>query len=162
MKICYYNIDTGEFNVREAYRVNGKPGQLPHNVIELNVINTPRPQYNPKLQKLNTRWEKQLSDWVEVHTVINKTELELQQEDWKHHSFSKRIIAPIELANQYPQIKVWFDLKGFPIEVVDNLVHLYCNTIEPSHQQLVDSLDVITIEERPFGNEIIEDIESYE
>lgn len=71
-------------------------------------------------------------------------------ESWHYSEFAKRIVAPLELANQYPQIKVWFDLRNLPIEVVGNTAYLYCNEIDPVHQALVDALQgVITIEDRP-------------
>ena len=69
--------------------------------------------------------------------------------DWLHPQ-GLRIVAPKELALQYPAIYVWFQLNDLPIEKFDTYIHLYCNEILPEHQALVDGLNgVITIETKP-------------
>ncbi len=73
----------------------------------------------------------------------------LDDESWHYPDLLKRIVAPIELANEYPQIKVWFDLRKLPVVVVEDTVYLYCNYIEPNHQSLVDGLEFVTVEDKP-------------
>ncbi len=44
----------------------------------------------------------------------------------------------------------WFQLNGFPIEKVDEQIHLYCNIIKPEHQDIADAFEeLVTIEDRP-------------
>jgi hypothetical protein len=69
---------------------------------------------------------------------------------WHYPQFSKRIIAPVDLAMQYPAIEVWFRLNNLPIINVSGTVYMYCNQILPQHQALADSLvGVVTIENNP-------------
>lgn len=88
--------------------------------------------------------------WMYLLPIDRKLTYDFGDQNWHYYDFAKRIVAPIDLANQYPQIKVWFDLRNLPIEVSGNTCYLYCNEIDPVHQQLVDNLQgVITIENRP-------------
>lgn len=73
----------------------------------------------------------------------------IDDDAWHYPDFPLRIVAPITLANEYPQIKVWFDLRELPIKVSGDTAYLYCNFIEPMHQQLVDAIEVVTLEEKP-------------
>jgi len=77
---------------------------------------------------------------------------ELGSNYWHYPQYLKRIVAPIELILDDIGIKMygWFQLNGFPILKLGENVNLYCNTILPEHQSIVDQLQgVITIEDRP-------------
>jgi hypothetical protein len=74
--------------------------------------------------------------------------MQTDKSDWLH-PYPIRIIAPKTLALQYPEIYVWFQLNNLPIEIVGDLVHLYCNEIMPEHQAIIyENNDVIKIEFR--------------
>lgn len=71
---------------------------------------------------------------------------------WQYPQYAKRIIAPVSLIMDDVGVKMynWFQLNMFPILKFGNNVHLYCNTILPEHQAIVDSLQgIIIIEDRP-------------
>lgn len=68
---------------------------------------------------------------------------------WHYPYFNKRIVAPLNLALQYPQFEVWFRLNNLPIIKENEALYCYCNEILPEHQSLIDSLSgVITVENR--------------
>lgn len=72
--------------------------------------------------------------------------------NWDFNEYEKRIVAPINLIMDDIGIKMygWFQLNGLPIITKDSNVYLYCNTILPEHQTILDQLQgVITVENRP-------------
>ena len=76
----------------------------------------------------------------------------LSNDSWDFQEYAKRIVAPKDLILDDIGIKMygWFQLNGFPIVTKATNVYLYCNTILPQHQAIVDQLQgVITIENRP-------------
>lgn len=76
----------------------------------------------------------------------------LSNDSWDFQEYAKRIVAPKDLILDDIGIKMygWFQLNGFPIVTKATDVYLYCNTILPQHQAIVDQLQgVITIEDRP-------------
>lgn len=99
-----------------------------------------------------------IPDYVEVlarnetpETLISVMN-ELGIDYWHYPKFAKRIIAPIELIFDDNGIKMygWFNINNFPIVKIDSTLHLYCNTILPEHQAIVDGFSgLITIEDRP-------------
>lgn len=71
---------------------------------------------------------------------------------WQYPQYAKRIIAPQELIFSDNGIKMygWFNINNFPILKIATNLNLYCNTILPEHQAIVDSFaGLITIEDRP-------------
>jgi hypothetical protein len=79
-------------------------------------------------------------------------ELNYTEDDWNYPNYAKRIIAPLSLILDDTGIKMygWFQINGFPVVKRNTSAYLYCNTILPEHQQIVDQLQgVITIEDRP-------------
>jgi hypothetical protein len=100
-----------------------------------------------------------IPDYIESLTIPEKTETELNEilselgsDYWQYPKFVKRIIAPIELIFDDNGIKMygWFQLNNFPILKIDNYLYLYCNTILPEHQAIVDGFaGLITIEDMP-------------
>lgn len=73
--------------------------------------------------------------------------LNVVQSDWLH-DYPIRIVAPKELALQYPEIYVWFQLNGLPVEPNGDSVYLYCNEILPEHKEIVERYGAI-IEYKP-------------
>ena len=87
-------------------------------------------------------------------SVSDQNDREKTNDDWAYPTQAKRIVAPIGLIMNDIGIKMygWFQLNKLPIETENNQtqVHLYCNTILPEHQSVVDSLSgIVTIEDRP-------------
>lgn len=83
------------------------------------------------------------------NTYLNYNE---GNDSWDFQEYAKRIVAPKDLILDDIGIKMygWFQLNGFPIVTKATDVYLYCNTILPQHQAIVDQLQgVITIEDRP-------------
>jgi hypothetical protein len=73
---------------------------------------------------------------------------EMPVNDWLHPDYEKRIIAPATIATSYPELL--FELtvvRKLPVEAVGENVHIYCNYIDPEHQQLVDALS-LTVENK--------------
>ena len=81
MKTTIYNTTTEEAGVisPEPYMVDGKPGILPDNLIELPVIETQRPQIT-ETQKLKSSWVADLENMEYRHEwqVIDLTNEEIQ------------------------------------------------------------------------------------
>ena len=132
----------------EPYTVNGKPGTLPDNIVELDVIRGELPQGKKEISRewiadLEAKQYREIVHWREY------TEQELALQDWQHVDFAMRIVAPIQLALEYPQFEVWFRLNDLPIIKRGQQILCYCNEILPQHQPLVDGIEAITVEKRP-------------
>lgn len=83
---------------------------------------------------------------------VDKNEINYTTDDWNYPEYAKRIIAPTDLIMADIGIKMygWFQVNGLPTVTKNSNVYLYCNTILPEHQQLVDDLQgTITVEDRP-------------
>ncbi len=112
------------------------------------VVNSDPPAFNPETQKLIESWSVKWGKYRQEWEVVDKTPLEL----WAHPEWAKKIVAPIELVMDDIGVKMlgWFQVMGFPIERKGTNVELYCNTILPEHQAIVDGLQgTITIEDKP-------------
>ena len=149
MKTLYNITDNtaGTFRA-EPYTVNGKPGTLPDNIVELDVIRGELPQGKKELSRewiadLEAKQYREIIHWREY------TQQELTLQDWQHVDFAMRIVAPIQLALEYPQFEVWFRLNDLPIIKRGQQILCYCNEILPQHQPLVDGVEAITVEKRP-------------
>jgi len=72
--------------------------------------------------------------------LLEEKELPYNVNGWKSRTCDKRIVAPITVVNTYPMLL--FDLtvvRKLQLEQDGTNVHIYCNYIEPEHQQLIDS-----------------------
>jgi hypothetical protein len=137
----------GQFR-KQAYTVNGKPGTLPDNIVELDVVYGELPQGKKEISRewiadLGAKEYRQIIHWREY------TDQEIALQEWVHTEFAMRIVAPIQLALQYPQFEVWFRLNDLPIIKKGQQILCYCNEILPEHQPLVDGIESITIEYMP-------------
>jgi hypothetical protein len=133
----------------------GQPlGELEPGIWHLQIVDTEQPNTLPT-QKASSNYVPYYSEnlYVLEWTIIDKTPIEIQREDWDSLEHAIRIIAPIQLIMDDIGIKMygWFTLNNLPVIPKDNgTVRLYCNEILPEHQAIIDSLQgVITIEERP-------------
>lgn len=169
MKTILFNTQTsktegrireGSFNGIWNSALSKEPGWTPDHIIELQVIEGDQPEYNPDTQRLTSQWQADTNQatYTQVWTLKDLTPEEIQeienQKIWPHQKWAKRIVAPIDLVLDDIGIKMygWFQLNGFPVEKVnDTTVHLYCNTILPTHEDIVEQLgDAIFIEDSPW------------
>jgi hypothetical protein len=81
MSTVLYNTTTNTVigNFTPHYIVDGLRPILDGDIIELNIISANTPEVTPT-QTIKTEWQVQGNDYVQVHTVINKTEAELLEE----------------------------------------------------------------------------------
>jgi hypothetical protein len=68
--------------------------------------------------------------------------------NWLHPEYSMRIVAPVILATEYPDILFELTVREkLPIEEVEDNIYIYCNSIDPKYQDLFDELEgVVSIE----------------
>jgi hypothetical protein len=136
------------------YPVNGKPGLVEPPAIELEVVQTPRPEIT-NIQILQSEWVVDTINktYTLIHNVRNKTQYEIDIENWNHVEYSLRIKAPIQLIMDDIGIKMygWFQINNLPVENKnDGYIYLYCNIILPDHQNVIDLFQgVIIIENKP-------------
>ena len=157
METFIYNKDTNNRvgEVREGhYLVDGLPGWLPEELVELVLIPTDPPEYDSGLEYLRDIWTVNLENntYEQSYEVFPYTEQEIAMRGWHHPEFEQRIVAPDSLVNDYPAIGVHMIINKLPIEPSEdgNLLYLYMDFIRPEHQALVDSLQgVLMIEDRP-------------
>ncbi len=82
----------------------------------------------------------------------NPSNLDYRETDWNYPSYVKRIVAPVALIMDDMGIKMygWFQLNSLPIVLKATTVYLYCNTILPEHQYVIDLFQgVVTVETKP-------------
>ncbi len=168
MKTILYNqltnktvgrIREGTFSGIWNSALSNVPGWLPDHIVELTVVQSEQPDYDPVVQRVSSQWiiDVEEKTYTQQWTVQDIPQNEINYNNallnWPYPKWEKRIVAPIQLAMHDVGAKmyVWFQLMGFPVERADEqTVHLYCNTILPEHQSIVDELgDAVTIEERP-------------
>ena len=144
------NTDTNTVIGRfpNGYTVDGKPQAVEPPIYELTEVVNPKPATD-HTQYVTGEWvvDLQAGEYRYEWTVHDKTQAEIDYEaaiaDWPHYKWAKRIVAPVELIMDDVGIKMygWFQLNGFPVEKVDNYVHLYCNVIREDHQEIVNQLE---------------------
>jgi len=94
---------------------------------------------------INIIMGKSIALGVDYSTGVARPDLpeyyeEIEVNIWASNTCDKRIVAPITLVNSYPQLL--FDLtvvRKLQLEKEGDNLHIYCNYIEPEHQQLIDS-----------------------
>jgi len=129
---------------------------LSQNEVLLVVERNEQPAHDPVTQKLELNEYVDLENlkWVREWNIINKTALEIAQEDWIQ-GYAKRIVAPMAMItdpndNNGVKMFAWFQAQNLPIEKDGTNVRLYCNVILPEHQFLINMYGgMITIEDYP-------------
>jgi len=157
MQTILYNVVTQNQigPMREGrYIVDGLPGWLPDDVVELKIKSVCQPDIDPNFEFLTDSWQANLDDltWEQVWSINQFSPQEIALRGWHHPNFSKRIVAPAVLLNEYPAIGVHMLINKLPIELSDDglLLFLYMDFIRPEHQVLVENLGgVLSIEEIP-------------
>jgi hypothetical protein len=86
MKTVLYNTTSNEVVAgpfEPQYLVDGKAGEIPRRYVELHLIETEPPEYNPLTQKLSSGWLVNLKNRRRtlVWTVTDKTGDELDEEE---------------------------------------------------------------------------------
>jgi len=121
---------------------------------EVPYVNTPKPVIDSAIEKaIDTgyHYDSETDSYRQVWEKQPLSDYELAAKDWLHIHRKKRIIAPISLAEQYPGIETHFRLNELEIEVLKDqgVVHLYCDTIKPDHQPLIDANPNVLEEDIP-------------
>lgn len=151
MRNIIYNTQTNQLSriYENGYNVP-IPAHEKSFIHVLEVIEPSQPSYNTATQRLSGEWviDTDASQYKKVWSVTDKTAYELACESWGQMDYALRIVAPLTLALNYPQIEVWFRLNNLPIVVKDGMVYLYCNEILKEHEQLVTGLN-LTVQNRP-------------
>jgi hypothetical protein len=85
MRTILYNADTGKVLTRPlegGYRVDGQPRAVEPPIYELQVIDTPAPDYDRDTQRVSHERQADLSAgwWVTVWTITAKTPEEIEAE----------------------------------------------------------------------------------
>jgi len=138
----------------DGYKVDGVSALLPEGIVELEVVESERPDFDSETQRLSSEWVVDL-EANQYRLEFYKSDLsayEIAMKDWAHPQFAKRIIAPKQLVLDDIGIKMlgWFQINNFPVDPNDTHVYLYCNVILPEHEQIIDSLQgIVTIQDRP-------------
>lgn len=157
MSKILYNTELQRFygEARAIYHL-GTPQSLvlPANVIELELTEDPQPSYSAQTQKLTSQRVVDVENkkWNLEWTIVNKTDYEIGLEDWDDTHFSLRIVAPLQLIMDDIGIKMygWFQINKLTIVRKLPNVRLYCNSILPEHQAVVDNLQgLIVVQSRP-------------
>lgn len=147
----------GQFRSK-PYTVNGLPGQLPDNVIELDVVYSDYPQGDIVITKTDWVADIELKQYRQVYEYREMTEQEIALREWKHEEYAIRINAPLALMmpseqnTLFHQFYGWFAAQKFPIDRDGGYVRIWCHTILEPHQAIMDDLvlqGVITIDDRP-------------
>ena len=147
----------GQFR-KSPYTVNGKPGTLPDNVVELDVVYTDRPTGDIVIT--DTGWTAHLTagEYRQFYDYREMTEQEIALREWKHEEYAVRINAPLALMmpstenTLFHQFYGWFAAQKFPIDRDGDYVRVWCHKILEPHKPIMDDLvagGIITIDERP-------------
>ncbi|MFW6242947.1 MAG: hypothetical protein ACOC2W_02215, partial [bacterium] len=133
---------------------------LPEHIIELEVIETPAPDYDVDTQRrikldylVDVDNKTYTAQWQVIDLTQEEIELRQAQKDWLYPLYQFRLRVPTALGEQYPSIYAHFMLQKLPIVYItddDTIVDVYINTILPHHSSLLQELqDVVEIHDRP-------------
>lgn len=160
MKTILYNTVTQQV-IHHAnhgsYAVDGLPAILSSPWVQLNYIEEPVPTYDAEThiaekQKFTADVENNI--YCDSWLVRPLTQTELNKRAWAYAEYSMKLIVDESVlftpeGNQY---KVWLDLKGYPIEMVDGKINVWVDSIHPDHQAyatLLETNNLLTIENAP-------------
>lgn len=117
------------------YLVDGRRPQLEGDIIELNLISNERPTVTAT-QTIDTQWQIQDNNYVQVHTVRDKTAAELLAE--KIAATPKEITKRQMLVFLYTQMGVTNDQIKAMIEAVEDVTQRELLKIEWEFATVVD------------------------
>lgn len=157
MKTVLYNTEK-QTSKRYAngYTVDGilQPlGQLAESIWHLKLIENERPEIT-ETQKLTMKWLVDFENdrYTQIWEVEDNTPYEIAMQSWAHPQYLKKINAPKQLVLDDTGIKMlgWFQINNFPYESIGDRVELYCNTILPEHEPIIEMYgDLVTVQDRP-------------
>ena len=159
MKTVLYNTQTQEVTHHKPegyYMVDGaQPAPLP-NVVELVVINTPAPVFNPATHKISSAFVIDVPnlEYRLEYTLTPLTALELAVNDWQHLEFAQRLIINEEVifSTDGNPFYAYYRLNGNPMQKVGNKVHVWINEVQQQHQTLFNYMQtagLLILENRP-------------
>lgn len=168
MKTIIYNTETNTilYTFENGYYTStGEPGIVNFPLVYLEYIDAEL-VYDPATQVATKGYDIEIypepvdgldGKCTEIWNIRDKTAVELARETW-HHSTPHRIIIPSVLLYapapeglpSFSVIGLHLMIRNLPMVEQDDLIYVYCNEIDPAHQQIVNALQgVITIENYP-------------
>jgi hypothetical protein len=156
MSTILYNSEENRIIARfeNSFIIDGNPYPVSPPIYELTVINSDPPAYDYSTQNISNDEVFDIinKEYRREYTITDKSQYEIDMQTWSAPEYSKRIIAPISLIMDDFGIKMygWFNINNLPVITRDDIVELYCNSILPEHQFVIDNYgELLSIEERP-------------
>ena len=160
MKTILYDINKKEkvFETENGYLIDGKPAQLPQNLVELKLIDTPPPivQESQVLEGGEFEADIEKAEYKRVWTVRNKTQYEIDMEGWLHIEYQKRMIVNKSVADSDLGQKHFIRLSsiGHPVlfDEQTEKYTIYINEIDQRYKEDFDSLEasgMLILEDKP-------------
>jgi hypothetical protein len=142
----------------EVYKVDGiEVTNFPNTVLYLDEVITNPPTINEQFEYLSSNWvvDEPNLEYRKEFTVNLYTQQELDERDWKHLQYEKRLVIDesVIFSPDYTGFYIFLQLEGFPIEKRLDKTYVWLNIIRPEHQNVVDYLiseNLLTIEEKNF------------
>jgi hypothetical protein len=164
MRTLRYNTETKQYTTHNGQYTtyDGRPGRIDAPWIQLEIIEVQAPTIDEYTQRTALSYDININDVIdeygingtatEVWQIEDKTAYEIAMQSWSHPEYLKKIIAPKQLVLDDTGIKMlgWFQVNNFPYESKGDNVELYCNTILPEHEPIIEMYgDLVTVEDRP-------------
>jgi len=142
----------------EVYKVDGVAvTNFPNTVLYLDEVINQIPVIDEKFEYLTSNWvvDEVNMEYIKEFTVNLYTQQQLDEIDWKHSQYEKRLIIDesVIFSPDYTGFYMFLQLEGFPIEKRLDKVYVWLNIIRPEHQNVVDYLiseNLLSIELRNF------------
>lgn len=165
MKTVLYNTTKQKLESNKmfagGYKVNGKTPELPNDIIQLLVVDTPQPVLNQTetIGEPRWSWDVELTNltYTKQWNIVNLSNEEIALQDWKHPERPKRIIVDRGITNPtHPMSGVaslfftYFETHKHPMEHINDKIHVYLNSINHvSEFQAMEQAGVATLENIP-------------
>lgn len=163
MKTILINTETGKLIngviYPDGYRAKYPQGKLKHNEAEAQVIETPRPDFNPDTHKvIQLEWEIDTIalTYTRKWEVVPLSDYEIALREWVHPEYAKRIrvLDNKALKIQMTNVLIYWDEEGMPRDMKNGYIRLWCNQILPEHTAFIDSANEFLAQ---FGEQVYEE-----
>ncbi len=169
MKTIRYNTETSDYTLHSGqYKdADGKPGRIDPPQVQLEVIETTKPEPTATQKLLPVTYTIEINEGehdltaingkaYEVHTLIDKSAVEIARENW-HHETPLRIHAPKALLADQQVMAIMLLLRNIQRVETETGFYLYVSQIMPEDAAAftyLQSEGIITVEEWP--DEVVE------
>ncbi len=164
MKTLRYNQSTQTHTLHAGQYLDAdkKPGRIDPPQVQLEVIETEKPEPSATQKLLPVTYTISINDEphnltgingtaTEVHTLIDKTAVEIARENW-HHQTPLRIHAPKTLLADQQVMAIMLLLRNIQRVETETGFYLYVNEIAPEDETTfayLQAQEIITVEEWP-------------